>query len=58
MAMDRIIPFLIALMAVQLVCADDRPPTKELIAEAVEGEISAQFSLAYRCRDGKGIRKD
>jgi len=54
----RIIMSLTALMAVRLVHADDTPPTKEFIAKAGEGDMAAQLSLAYRYRDGKGVKRD
>jgi hypothetical protein len=55
---NRIILFLATLTAVRLVHADDTPPTRDLIAKAVEGDIAAQLSLAYSYRDGKGVTRD
>jgi TPR repeat protein len=38
--------------------ADDKPMPDELIAKAAQGDANAQLSLAYRYRDGKGVKKD
>ena len=54
----RIIVSLTALMAARLVHAGDTSSTKELIANAGEGDMAAQLSLAYRYRDGKGVKRD
>jgi hypothetical protein len=58
MTKHRIILFLTAFMAVRLVQADDSLPTQDLIAKATQGDTPAQLSLAYRYRDGKGVKKD
>jgi len=50
--------FLATFMAVSFVQAADGPPTDELTAEAAQGDIAAQLFLAYRYRDGKGVKKD
>ncbi len=48
----------LSLTAARLVYADGTPPSGDLIAKASQGDTAAQLSLAYRCRDGKGIKKD
>jgi hypothetical protein len=49
---------LAALIAFAFVQAEDGPPTDELTAKAAQGDIAAQLFLAYRYRDGKGVKKD
>ncbi len=35
--------------------ADDTSPATDLIAKATQGDLTAQLSLSYSYRDGKGI---
>lgn len=49
---------LATLLAYEVSRADDAPPTKDLIADAEHGDSKAQLSLAYRYRDGKGVKRD
>lgn len=54
----RIFLFFLALAAVRLVQADDTPSINDLSAKAAQGDAVAQLSLAFRYRDGKGVKQD
>jgi uncharacterized protein len=45
-------------MAVALLRGADTPPPKDLSTKAEQGDTAAQLSLAYRYRDGQGVKKD
>ncbi len=56
--MSQIILFLTVLTAVRLACADETAPTQDLMAKAAQADTAAQLSLAYRFRDGRGVKTD
>ena len=54
----KLILFFGAFIGVALLHAADTRPIKDVAASATSGDIAAQISLAYRYRDGTGVKKD
>jgi uncharacterized protein len=54
----KLLLFLGTFMGAALLHAADTRPVKDVIAGAASGDIAAQISLAYRYRDGTGVKKD
>lgn len=54
----RYILFLGTFLPIALLHAADTPSTNDLMASATRGDSAARLSLAYRYRDGKGVKKD
>ena len=50
--------FAIVVISSARVSADDATAIKDLLAKATQGEARAQLALAYRYRDGQGVKRD